>query len=79
MFEQNGLEAMMARLHSGSNVFFFRPSTILILRDRRARDCWFCTVCLSRLHSLSVFDGFSLLSGAGPRCWSPRATCKPGA
>ena len=23
MFEQNGLEAMMARLHSGSNVFFF--------------------------------------------------------
>ena len=57
MFEQNGLEAMLAYF------LRFRPGTILIRPGRRVAPV---------AVGLSAFD-FSLLSGAGPRCWSPRA------
>ena len=82
MFEQNGLEAMLAYF------LRFRPGTLLIRPGRRACGCRTGMALLTAGFAQCVCQGFttcrflvffSLLSGAGPRCWSPRATCKPGA
>ena len=65
----------------------FRPGTILILRGRRARGCRTGMALCTAGFAQCVCQGFTncrflmvfLCCQAGPRCWSPWATCKPGA